>query len=94
MRQKKALFAYLRKDRKSFTTSRQDAGFVAIAASRVVTRHHAISDWHGNVRSTGKSRAKIPKVLPEGWKVALDRARPVAVSVGNPKSMAGLAEED
>jgi hypothetical protein len=30
------------KDRKSFATSEQDAGFVALAASRVVTRHHAI----------------------------------------------------
>lgn len=76
MRRKKGPFCYLRQDRKSFTTSGQDAGFVAIAASRVVTRHHAISHRHGNVRSTGKSRAKIPKVLPEGWRVALDRSRP------------------
>jgi hypothetical protein len=59
MRRKSAIFGLRHNDTKSFITNRHDAGIFGIAASRVVTRHHGISDRHGNLRAIARARPRL-----------------------------------
>src|SRR5947207_3158126 len=68
MSAKTADLAWLRNDRKSFTSIEEDAAIRRVAASWVFTSYHARSDRHGILASTGaESRPRVAGVTAPSW---------------------------